>query len=101
MAKRATSAHNKEGRKTQSPFRRQGKVVSKKNDTKKPVRTKATKSMAATPEPVVDDPSVNGDMQARIAERAYELHHQRGGHRGQDLDDWLTAEREVLSEEVC
>jgi hypothetical protein len=83
MAKRTASAHNKEGRKTQSPFRRQGKVVSKKNDTKKPVRTKATKSMA------------------RIAERAYELHHQRGGHHGQDLDDWLTAEREVLSEEVC
>jgi hypothetical protein len=102
MAKRTASARDKEKSKSPSRSSRQAKVVSIKKDTKKPARQKATKStMAATPEPVVDDPSVNGNMQARIAERAYELHHQRGGHHGQDLDDWLTAEREVLSEEVC
>jgi len=56
---------------------------------------------AAIAEPVVDSPSVNDNMEVRIAERAYELHHHRGGHHGQDLDDWLTAEREVLSEESC
>lgn len=102
MAKRAASAHDKEGRKTQSPSRRQSKVASTKKDTKKPARQKATKTtMAAIAEPIMDGPSVNGDMQARIAERAYELHHHRGGHHGQDLEDWLTAEREVLSEESC
>jgi len=102
MAKRAASAHDNEGRKTPAHSRRQSKVVSIKRDTKKPTRQKATKStMAAIAERVMDDPSVNGDMQARIAERAYELHHHRGGHHGQDLEDWLTAEREVLSEASC
>ena len=50
---------------------------------------------------MVDSLSVNGDINARIAERAYELHHHRGGHHGQDLEDWLTAEREIQSEETC
>ena len=100
MAKRAASAHDNEGRKTSSHSRRQSKVVSIKKDTKKPARQKATKAtMAAIAEPMVDSPSVNGDINVRIAERAYELHHHRGGHHGQDLEDWLTAEQEVLSED--
>jgi DUF2934 family protein len=102
MAKRAASAHDKEEPKPPSRSSRQGKVVSIKKDTKKPARQKATKTtMAASAEPMVDSLSVNGDINARIAERAYELHHHRGGHHGQDLEDWLTAEREVLSEESC
>jgi hypothetical protein len=82
MAKRAASAHDNEGRnKTPSPSRHQGKVVSIKKDTKKPARQKATKTtMAGIAEPMVDSPSVNGDI-------------------NQDLEDWLTAEREVLSED--
>ena len=102
MAKRAASAHDNEERKTSSPSRRQSKVVSIKKDTKKPALQKAPKStMAAIGEPIMDGPSVNGDINARIAERAYELHHHRGGHHGQDLEDWLTAEGEVLSEASC
>jgi len=42
----------------------------------------------------------NGDVEVRITQRAYELFHRRGGHHGQDLDDWLVAEQEVLAEEV-
>ena len=100
MAKRAASAHDNEERKTSSPSRRQSKVVSIKKDTKKPARQKTTKAtMAAIAKPMVDSPSVNGDINVRIAERAYELHHHRGGHHGQDLEDWLTAEQEVLSED--
>ena len=103
MAKRTASAHDKEEPKSPSRSSRQGKVASIKKFTKKPARQKATKpTMAATPEAMVDGPSsVNGDINARISERAYELHHHRGGHHGQDLEDWLTAEREVLSEESC
>ena len=102
MAKRTASAHDNEGRKTPSHSRRQGKVVSIKKATKKPARQKAPKAtMAAIAETIMDGPSVNGDINARIAERAYELHHHRGGHHGQDLEDWLTAEREVLSEASC
>jgi Protein of unknown function (DUF2934) len=31
----------------------------------------------------------------RIAQRAYELYLERGGHDGQDQDDWYAAEREL------
>ena len=30
-----------------------------------------------------------------IRKRAYELHEQRGGEHGRDLEDWLEAERTV------
>jgi hypothetical protein len=43
--------------------------------------------------------SSNGDAGSldrdRIASRAYELYVERGGRDGQDVDDWLTAEREL------
>ena len=32
----------------------------------------------------------------RVAQRAYELYLARGGSDGQDMDDWLSAERELL-----
>jgi hypothetical protein len=31
----------------------------------------------------------------RVAQRAYELYLERGGVDGQDMDDWLSAEREL------
>ena len=37
-------------------------------------------------------------LQERIAERAYELYQKRGEYHGNDLDDWLEAERSILSE---
>jgi hypothetical protein len=51
-------------------------------------------------EPVA--PQMTGDTTAanpdreRLASRAYELYMARGGSDGQDLDDWLTAERELI-----
>lgn len=36
----------------------------------------------------------SADRQQRIARRAYELYLARGGRHGQDLEDWLDAERE-------
>jgi len=35
-------------------------------------------------------------LQDRIAQRAYELYEQRGRQEGQDLEDWLEAERELV-----
>jgi hypothetical protein len=32
-----------------------------------------------------------------VAKRAYELFLQRGGGHGRDWDDWLSAERQLLS----
>jgi len=45
----------------------------------------------------------NGEMQGAAADvdrdllsqRAYERYLERGGEHGQDLEDWLTAEREL------
>ena len=37
-------------------------------------------------------------LRQRIAEKAYELYEKRGQSHGQDLDDWLEAERLVFSE---
>ena len=34
----------------------------------------------------------------RIAQRAYELYAQRGHAHGHDREDWLEAERQILSE---
>ena len=31
----------------------------------------------------------------RIAARAYELYQRRGGEQGQELEDWLEAERQI------
>ena len=37
------------------------------------------------------------DLQGVIAQRAYELYQSRGGSPGREFEDWLEAEREVLS----
>ena len=44
--------------------------------------------------------STNGNVHARITQRAYELFHCRGGHPGQDLDDWFVAEQEILAKDI-
>ena len=46
--------------------------------------------------PVV--PVVKAPTDVEIAERAYLIYKARGGEHGQDLDDWLKAEAELLSE---
>jgi hypothetical protein len=38
-------------------------------------------------------------LHERITERAYQLHQERGGSHGRDLEDWLEAERMILSEQ--
>lgn len=38
------------------------------------------------------------DLHVLIAKRAHELHSERGYRHGSALDDWLEAEREILSQ---
>lgn len=38
------------------------------------------------------------DLRLLIAKRAYELYGERGSRHGFALDDWLDAEREILSQ---
>ena len=40
-------------------------------------------------------PPENGDVQALIEKRAYEIWESEGGNPGNELDHWLRAEREI------
>lgn len=54
----------------------------------------ATPTAARTRQPV----SPCDDLHTLIAKRAYELYSERGCRHGYALDDWLDAEREILSQ---
>ncbi len=108
MTKHDAAHDDQENQKGPSLANRQAKMVLIKKEnkkiTKKSGRAKTMKtSTAITSEPLLmNGPSSHeSDVQARIAERAYELYRQRGGHHGQDLEDWLTAEREMLPTHCC
>jgi hypothetical protein len=60
--------------------------------TKKTLEPTAAARPAAPRRPRKPKPPTDHD----IASRAYELFVQRGGEHGRDLDDWLTATRELL-----
>ncbi len=44
--------------------------------------------------------SDGGEVQQRIAVRAYELYRERGCSDGRALDDWLEAERDIVGFEA-
>ncbi len=58
-------------------------------------RTKSPEAVAGPSKPSV---SACDDIQLLIAKRAYELHAIRGYRGGYAVDDWLEAEREILSQ---
>lgn len=60
-----------------------------KSDRRKSVRSKYTVPMTAS--------MVRRISEAEIARRAFELYCSRGGQHGQDVNDWLSAERELLA----
>lgn len=71
--------------------------------TREPRRRKSAESIqvreaaVSQKEPVHSQPvSPHDDVQARIGDRAYALHAERGYRQGYALDDWLEAEREIL-----
>jgi hypothetical protein len=74
--------------------------LSRRTKETKPRVTTSTPVLAATPvaahtsQPLspCDDPHI------LIAKRAYELYSERGYRHGYALDDWLDAEREILSQ---
>jgi hypothetical protein len=59
------------------------------------VKTKSPGVVAVPSKPSV---SVCDELQVVIAKRAHELYVDRGCRDGRALDDWLEAEREVLSQ---
>ena len=58
-------------------------------------RTKSPEAVTGLSKPSV---SACDDIQVLITKRAYELHAMRGYRDGYALDDWLAAEREILSQ---
>jgi len=69
-------------------------------------RRQNTDSREAQPVIVGDGPAIgrsaDGSTHAsasdeRIARRAYQRFEERGGEHGRDLEDWLEAERELMS----
>ena len=69
---------------------RQGKAQPK---TSRATQSPGTATVSSKPSVSVCD-----DLQARIASRAHELYVERGCGDGYALDDWIRAEREVLSQ---
>lgn len=49
----------------------------------------------AAPNNLVAMPTAPARKHAEVAKRAYEIFLARGGKHGLDLEDWLTAEREL------
>ena len=72
--------------------------------TSRPTRGSHTTTLAKepTPRPVGQQPAPpdhprQDELYVRIAKRAYEMYLRRGNEEGYALEDWLEAEREVLS----
>jgi DUF2934 family protein len=58
-----------------------------------------SQSTAGRPVPQSEGDTATATMdRERVAVRAYELYLARGGGDGQELDDWLCAERELYGE---
>ena len=60
-------------------------------------RKKQVASMPAVNLPETKKNSPPTDLEVEIRRRAYELYEQRGYTPGHENEDWLVAEREVLS----
>lgn len=69
---------------------------SKRQRRQTSTRTPAKPSKAAS-SPQAPPVSASDDLKALIAKRAYERYAEQGYRHGFALDDWLEAEREILS----
>jgi len=107
-SKTATStAGPKKGKTLAKPQPPTSEVVSANNTktTTKPTRTPASKTATPTAGPkkgktiAKPQPPTPEELNEKISTLAYELYERRGWHDGQDLSDWLDAERQVLAQE--
>ena len=60
-----------------------------------PITNAQTMSRSILRSNVAEESRNNGPSLAEIRERAFEIHIERGGIHGCDLDDWLQAQREL------
>lgn len=95
----STTSDRKEPEEQSGATRQSRRMPGKQPPAKTSPRGKNRKPLRPDEEHEGETPFANEDIQPRIAERAYELYQRRGGHHGQDLDDWFLAEQEVMAEE--
>jgi len=74
--------------------------LSRRTKETRPGAPASTPAQAATPTaaPTHQPLSPCDDLHILIAKRAHELYSERGYRHGSALDDWLEAEREILSQ---
>ena len=72
------------------------KTKERTSSTKTATRTDSSKKMKTIAKP---QPPASEEVYTKISKLAYELYERRGWHQGQDLSDWLNAEREVFAQE--
>ena len=65
-------------------------------DMAKTVRQKPDRRKSTVKAPAATADEQSGVTSDAIARRAFEVYCGRGGGHGQDVDDWLQAERELM-----
>ena len=78
--------------------RKKTNTTPKKELTPSTKRTQRTTVARSKPSMAEAKNSPEGELNADIAKRAYELYERRGWGHGNDLSDWLEAEQEILRE---
>ncbi|RMH36014.1 MAG: DUF2934 domain-containing protein [Nitrospirae bacterium] len=99
--RKGTSSKSAERRSQPKQASRSRNPIGSKARTVKASRKPAQEEPASQTAPSSTVSSPSDDFHARVAIRAYELYERRGGHHGQDLDDWLEAERQIRAESEC
>ena len=61
------------------------------------VKGKHDEKAVTSPEDHPQEGALSDELQERIAKRAYELYLERGCREGCDVEDWVDAEREILT----
>lgn len=100
MAKNPLSQPSNDDTPQKSPSAAKFKSVSRKKTFMREDPLEVQESMVPGSNDSINSQAINGNVHARITQRAYELFHCRGGHHGQDLDDWFVAEKEILAKNI-
>jgi len=61
------------------------------------VKGKCDEKAVTTQKDNPQEGALSDELQERIAKRAYELYLERGCREGCDMEDWVDAEREILT----
>lgn len=82
-----------------SPTRRKNSSTTKPKEPTSSAKPSKRARIVGIEAPITDSRiPTREELQTDIAKRAYELYERRGWRHGQELNDWLEAEQEILTE---